>query len=433
MSNIRKPARRRWTKVIGFAAIITLTLASLAWAASGDGSGNWEPAGDPALEVLESEESEPDSSHHFIAACHLITPAGEPVEGMTEVTLQSLADAALESAGGPEPAAETAGDEIRHAAITFEGLGEADMAAAVLKGFPEDLQGQLVVLNQPVLHIDDEAGGLSGAERCLIVAQRLNDALEIPPDVVQALDVMQALIENGEDIAVYAGDDSDTPVAAAAFYGAHPDGEEGEPSPDAAEPEEGAAEANVAEDEGDHWRHLVRQTLEPVALPEIEPGLQDGLGVVMAGEELLITATPANAAANKTSPALLAWSWANEFREAIGLDPLPLKDAPVNGARLQVMRASWYGQKFHNGPTASGETYDMYSMTAAHPDLPFGTKLRIIDPVAGGQAIIRINNRGPFIAGRHIDLSYAAAEAVNLVSRGVADLWVEVLYVPGQD
>lgn len=437
MCTIRKPSRRRWAKVIGFAAAVTLAAASLAWAASGDSSGSGSPAGDPVLEVLESEESDPDSNDHFIAACHLITPAGEPLEGMGEVTFRSLAEAALDSSGGPMPAAAAgSGDGAEPPALNFEEMGEADLAAALLHGLPGDLQGQLVVLNQPVLHIDDEAGGLSGAQRCLIVAQRLNEVLEIPPHVVQAL------MENGDPVPAEA-DAGSTPVAVAARHEAAPgEGDEAEdaarPGPDGEEDDEssgrGADEDGAApEDDPDEWSALVREALEPVDLPEITPDLRDGLGVVMAGDELLITATPAAAAANRTSPAVLAWTWANEFREAVGLAPLPLGYAPVDKARLQTMRASWYGEKFHNGPTASGETYDMFSMTAAHRTLPFGTMLRIIDPATGGQTIVRINNRGPYIMSRHIDLSYAAADAVNMVSRGVADLWVETLYVPGQN
>ncbi len=86
--------------------------------------------------------------------------------------------------------------------------------------------------------------------------------------------------------------------------------------------------------------------------------------------------------------------------------------------------ASWYGRKFHGRPTASGEVYDMYAMTAAHPTLPIPSYARIRNPANGRQVIVRINDRGPFHAGRIVDLSYAAALKLDLL-RGVAPVELE--------
>ena len=80
------------------------------------------------------------------------------------------------------------------------------------------------------------------------------------------------------------------------------------------------------------------------------------------------------------------------------------------------MLSSWYGGYFHGRTTANGETYDMYGYTAAHKTLPFGTKLRVCYQ---GCVDVRINDRGPFIGARELDLSYGAAHAIGLTHPGV--------------
>jgi rare lipoprotein A len=86
--------------------------------------------------------------------------------------------------------------------------------------------------------------------------------------------------------------------------------------------------------------------------------------------------------------------------------------------------ASWYGKKFHGRPTASGEVYDMYAMTAAHATMPIPSYARVRNPANGREVIVRINDRGPFHSGRIIDLSYTAALKLDLL-RGVAPVEVE--------
>ncbi len=88
--------------------------------------------------------------------------------------------------------------------------------------------------------------------------------------------------------------------------------------------------------------------------------------------------------------------------------------------------ASWYGRKFHGRPTSSGEPYDMYAMTAAHPTLPIPSYARVRNPANGREVVVRINDRGPFHSGRILDLSYAAALKLDLL-RGVAPVEVERL------
>lgn len=89
--------------------------------------------------------------------------------------------------------------------------------------------------------------------------------------------------------------------------------------------------------------------------------------------------------------------------------------------------ASWYGGKFHGRRTANGERFDMNEMTAAHRSLPFGTRVRVTNERNGRSVVVRINDRGPFVGNRIIDLSRGAAAAVGMVRTGVAPVRVEVL------
>ncbi len=113
----------------------------------------------------------------------------------------------------------------------------------------------------------------------------------------------------------------------------------------------------------------------------------------------------------------------NKPYEVLGQRYVPLTtDAPLQ----EYGGASWYGRKFHGLPTSSGEIYDMYAMTAAHKTMPIPSYARVRNPANGRQVIVRINDRGPFAAGRVIDLSYVAALKLDLL-RGVAPVQVERL------
>ena len=100
------------------------------------------------------------------------------------------------------------------------------------------------------------------------------------------------------------------------------------------------------------------------------------------------------------------------------------------GGGAQVGIASWYGPDFHGRPTASHEVFNMYDMTAAHPTLPLGTWVVVTHLASGRSAVVRVNDRGPFVRGRIIDLSYAAARLLGLIGPGTARVRVEVLNVP---
>ena len=102
--------------------------------------------------------------------------------------------------------------------------------------------------------------------------------------------------------------------------------------------------------------------------------------------------------------------------------------AMTNGTNgTQVGVASWYGGKFHGRTTASGEPYDMHAMTAAHPNLPFGTKVRVTNLENGRSVVLRINDRGPYAKRRIIDVSRHAADHLGFRKAGVAKVRVEAI------
>jgi len=105
---------------------------------------------------------------------------------------------------------------------------------------------------------------------------------------------------------------------------------------------------------------------------------------------------------------------------------------PIPRARgfEQEGMASWYGSEFHGRKTSNGEIYNMHSMTAAHKTLPLGTYVRVHNLRNGRTLDVRINDRGPFVSGRIIDLSYAAATALGVVGPGTAPVKIEALGTP---
>jgi len=96
----------------------------------------------------------------------------------------------------------------------------------------------------------------------------------------------------------------------------------------------------------------------------------------------------------------------------------------------QYGNASWYGGSLHGRKTASGEYYDMHEFTGAHRDLPFGTLIKVRNLRNGKEVVVRVNDRGPFVKSRIIDLSRAAASVLGIVSRGTARVSIEVISFP---
>jgi len=89
--------------------------------------------------------------------------------------------------------------------------------------------------------------------------------------------------------------------------------------------------------------------------------------------------------------------------------------------------ASWYGYPYHGRRTADGEVYDMNQLTAAHPTLPFGSRVRVLNLRNHQTVEVRVNDRGPFVEGRIIDLSHAAAEAIRMVNAGLAPVRLDIV------
>jgi len=111
---------------------------------------------------------------------------------------------------------------------------------------------------------------------------------------------------------------------------------------------------------------------------------------------------------------------------------------PDYPTRVERGIASWYGPSFHGKPSASGEPYDMWAMTAAHQSLPFGTWVQVKKVSTRAAVTVRINDRGPFIKGRIIDLSYAAARELTMIGEGTAEVTLTLLdsqnsSLPSQD
>ncbi len=93
----------------------------------------------------------------------------------------------------------------------------------------------------------------------------------------------------------------------------------------------------------------------------------------------------------------------------------------------QVGTASWYGEYFEGKPTASGEPYNMYDLTAAHPTLPLGTLVKVTNLRNHRAVVVRINDRGPIVPGRIIDVSYSAAKVLKFQSRGIQRVRLDVI------
>jgi rare lipoprotein A len=111
--------------------------------------------------------------------------------------------------------------------------------------------------------------------------------------------------------------------------------------------------------------------------------------------------------------------------------PAKAVNHPSRGHQVREVKlvgaASFYGKKFHGRRTASGEVFNNNALTAAHRTLPFGTKVKVTSMRSGLSVIVRINDRGPFIAGRIIDLSRAAAQKVGLLHRGTTSVRLEIV------
>lgn len=170
----------------------------------------------------------------------------------------------------------------------------------------------------------------------------------------------------------------------------------------------------------------------PVSSQETVPVVLVSVSPRTAGDQSAITEpskpqeqSQQTASPQETSPVV-------EKDSASGEHVVPLLSvSAVPSALIERGQASWYGKRFHGRRTASGERFDMHALTAAHPTLPFGRLVCVRGVRTGMTVLVRINDRGPHIRGRVIDLSYAAAKALNLMDKGIKE--VEVFYPAAQD
>jgi rare lipoprotein A len=137
--------------------------------------------------------------------------------------------------------------------------------------------------------------------------------------------------------------------------------------------------------------------------------------------------------AGVVNPSLKLIQWINNLRVAAGVEPLTLVEAQkqmhqlaATGDRIDGL-ASWYGPYFQGRQTASGEKFEQQDFTAAHPSLPFNTYLKVTNLQNGRSVVVRINDRGPYFGDRNLDLSHAAAIALNSDEAGVVPISATVL------
>ena len=114
----------------------------------------------------------------------------------------------------------------------------------------------------------------------------------------------------------------------------------------------------------------------------------------------------------------------NDPYQVFGKTYTPITDS---AGFVEAGIASWYGKDFHGKKTSSGEVYDMHGMTAAHKLLPLGTRVMVVNPANGRSVIVRVNDRGPFVDGRVIDLSFAAATQLGIAGGGTGRVVVVAL------
>ncbi|CAE6730570.1 septal ring lytic transglycosylase RlpA family protein [Paraburkholderia aspalathi] len=173
--------------------------------------------------------------------------------------------------------------------------------------------------------------------------------------------------------------------------------------------------------------------------------LSRGLGTLFAFFVLAGCATPPGASSTSDSGAPLS----TKNAQAGSFGPQAFGSAPASGAAAkgssladaqpltddnsgvsdfhQIGRASWYGRGFHGRRTANGERFDMHALTAAHRTLPLGSYVRVTNPATSRSVVVRINDRGPYARGRIIDLSMAAAAALDMRHAGTARVQIEGL------
>ncbi|MCT7956336.1 septal ring lytic transglycosylase RlpA family protein [Laspinema palackyanum] len=158
---------------------------------------------------------------------------------------------------------------------------------------------------------------------------------------------------------------------------------------------------------------------------QLTPTTVNGIRAIQGGDRTLLLLSEDVVESIPHNQDLLTVEWTNNLRKALGAEPLPIAEAQaqmyglVETPRKLQGTASWYGPYFHGRLTANGETYDQEDMTAAHPSLPFDTYLKVKNLQNGNMIIVRINDRGPYIPPRNLDLSLGAARVLGSEETGV--------------
>ncbi len=175
-----------------------------------------------------------------------------------------------------------------------------------------------------------------------------------------------------------------------------------------------------------HLKELLSNPSDPyLNASPILPTIFEGQPAIKVGDRLLFKIDDALAADLNRNPQLLVIEWANNLRMALGKVSLKLADAQkhmynlVETPKTIKGQASWYGGQFHGRLTATGETYNQHELTAAHPSLPFNTYLKVKNLNNGASVIVRINDRGPYVQNRALDLSLEAARCIDSEKVGV--------------
>ena len=184
------------------------------------------------------------------------------------------------------------------------------------------------------------------------------------------------------------------------------------------------------------WRR--REPFAQVGGLVSRPGAVPWRGVVAACAFCVVW-TAAHAQGLSAHPEDLAPHLLTVPGEAMLIDPAPVSPpvsveaSPLGLQADEVGLASWYGARFHRRRTASGELFDMRALTAAHPTLPFGTRVCVRSEATGRTVVVRINDRGPHIRNRVIDLSRGAAEALGVMGLGLKPVELFALASDDQD
>ncbi|NJN00017.1 MAG: septal ring lytic transglycosylase RlpA family protein [Phormidesmis sp. RL_2_1] len=175
-------------------------------------------------------------------------------------------------------------------------------------------------------------------------------------------------------------------------------------------------------------RRLIRRaafTAETIQPSPTQAGAVDSDFIVTANNQPLFVIDDAMAEAVGYSKEWAAVAWANNLRLALDNEPLSVGEAQMALENLQPStisfdgEASWYGPYFHGRPTANGETYNQNDLTVAHKSLPFGTYLKVRNLINDKTVVVRVNDRGPYVGDRSLDLSKAAADCLGSEQVGV--------------